>query len=351
MNYVAATDDYQPFSQSKIELFWHQGTYVTSDMFTILAITSFVAAPADCVGALVNYWRHLDAEKAAEEKRPKRIIPYYNNAAAVKEVLQRLVENGLVVKYTFYPKAPITGKEDLKEDIYFATGGATRLAKKQLLDVDTGLVDPMDNCGQPDDAFSACLMAKGMAPFLSESTVKKVTFKRVETGMKAGENGKDKEKGRFTIRGMIRFNPNGRKGNFEEDTDVLFEGVTFETNQNVRTLSDKENAIRKKVKILAQFVDRHSAEYPTYVVFVCEDGAGITKLSRIIDEECPELFDRALFTSGTVLRTSHVMEAPDNLKDCFVAFERNDDGKIVGVGAYGYSFIENCNGQGFGSSL
>jgi len=341
MDFGADVGSVQPFSQAKIELYFHNGRYKVSSMFTVLAVAALKCAPADCVGALVNYWSREEVFKSSEKKRVARVIPRYRDIQEVEGELRDLVNGGLLVRYLFKPKEPVIGRESVKEEIFFATGGAIRLARKQVLNFDVGLIDPMDNCGQPDDVFEQCLKAQALAPFLSSPQIKKVSFKHL----------KKFDQMRCSVDAKICFNKDGINGAFEDDVEVVFQGITFAMNEMVRTTELKESYIIKRIEVISKYISFNEEHIcTTYVIFCCEDGGGVMRLSRLINEYVPQLFERALFTTGNVLAKNCALSMPQNIKDCFVKFEHDAKGRYMPTGAVGYSFLES-NGTGFGYAL
>lgn len=342
MDFHADTEKNKPFTQSKIENFYHNGFYPDSVLLVVLATASLICSNAASIGALVNFWGRRDIAAASRHNRKKLAIPFINNRKQIENILNRLVMYGLVVKYVFRPLRSCQDVIIPYEELYIATGAGIRLAKQTWIDLrDEVMGDPIRNCLQVDDAFSRALRAQVMAPFFSSEKVKNVMFSRVFT----------LEKGRFTAEGFIRFNKDGMKGSYENDYDVLFEGITFHTNENTRTAQGKAQVIKDRLIALSNFVKEHgSNDRPTYIVFGCEDGMGIQKLLDIIFEECPELLSRVLFTTGNVIEKSFALEAPENLRDCFIVMEQGSDMKYAANGAFGYDFIKS-KGFGFGTTV
>lgn len=342
MDFHADTEVNKPFTQSKIENFYHNGFYPDSVLAVVLATASLISANSACIGALVNFWARRDIALASKHNRKKLAIPFIQGRKQIENILNRLVMYGLVVKYVFRPLRGSLSGTTSYEELFVATGAGIRLAKQTWIDLrDEVMGDPIRNCLQVDDAFSRALRAQVMAPFFSSEKVKNVIFSRVFA----------LERGRFTAEGLIRFNKKGMAGGYEDDYDVLFEGVTFHTNENTRTLHAKKQVIGDRLSAVSNFVKEHgSKDRPTYIVFGCEDGDGIQELLDIIFAECPELLSRSLFTTGNVIEKSFALEAPENLQDCFIAMEMNEEMKYTANGAFGYDFIKS-KGSGFGTSV
>lgn len=307
-----------------IERCYYTGRFADSDMFVLKAMHCFTYAPVECLLALVRYWKRRDVAESGEEQRTALAIPSFEKYSEMYNRLCYLMENGLVCRYAFYPLAPRQGREGNTESIFKSSGHATGFYKKKLLEKDMPY-DPRDGYCNAEDAFAYSLGAYAVSAFLANPYVHEVAFKKEY----------EIERTRYKVKAEIHFNPEGRKGEPEDDTLVLFEGMTYQTNENLVTLERRKEYNCERILELAGVVQNSLVKNETMLVICAEDAYGIAEIGEFIREEAPVLVGRTLLTTERILYTAKVFEDPSNVKKCFLSLEEDSV-----KGATGYYFLE-----------
>ena len=316
---------------SDIERFFYQGLYVDSDMFLIRAMHCLTFASCESLWALVRFWYHEEVARASEEKRGRLAVPCFEYYYDCYGRIRALAKYGLVCWYEFTPEYAASGRERKAESVYKASGHAIGFYKKKLLERDMPS-DPLDAYCNPEDIFMHALNAQTLTAFLGAGYVRNVKFKQtVNIGNR-----------RHKIRAYINFNEKGLNGDKKDDTTVIFEGMTFRTNENLVKKSTRYEANRERIREVSAVLDEFNKQKPTFLVVSCEDAAGVQSAFQLIKETAPDILTKCFFTSGNVIAESEVHRNPAALKNCFLGVEKNGNGYYID-GAAGYYFLESTN--------
>lgn len=317
-------------STDVIEMHLYNGDIVNTDMYILKAVHALTYAPADSIARLVQFWADEDSFYAVVDERKKRAFPEIQLFSDYFHRLQLLSRYGVVVRYAFYPESSKVNRSSSDmESIFKITSLGSQAYKKLLQDKDI-LFDTRDIYANPQDAFSACLLSVALTPFLRSCYIKRVDFKQQLVI----------ERRKHNYKAAIIFNPNGRTGNEDDDTEVIFEGVAFRTDESMVTLDARYSWYIDRIKELYSLFIEKQKKHPVYMIFSCEDAAGVKYLEGIISEYAPFMLDKCLFTTGNILDTSKAIEKPEMLRNCFFCFEKQEDEQYIVSGAAGLYFLE-----------
>ena len=304
-------------TEADVDWLYYDGAYKPSDMFVMKAIAALTCSGVEHIAALTEFYRREDIRKASAEGRTKLAIPQLDSYGKTWSKLIDFCHTGIVERYDFRPQIPAEGREDKEESVFLASAHGVRLYRKVLNKVDFPF-DPFDNIVPAHEAFSYCLQAEALCPFLYSRCLKSVKFKYMQKILNK----------RHKANCLMTFNPDGAEAPSKDEVDVFVEGITFRTCQNYVPEATRYDYVTRHVSECLGIVKAHlEGGRDSYIVFCCEDGPGMQKLTKIVYEQAPDLLDRCLFTSGNVLRSADALHNPRNLRNCFLKFDMLPDGK------------------------
>lgn len=335
MQFGVAKECKRMMSSDIVEAHYFNNDIIATDTFILKAIHAFTFAPTECIARLVAFWEEEDAFYAVKSGRIRLNFPTIKLYRDYFHRLRSLAKSGVAVRYIFIPeyqKALRDVTEKDTESVFGITSYGAQMYKKLLQSREMSF-DPRESFANPQDVFSCCLRAICMAPFFRSPYLKKVEFKQSIFI----------EKKRHNYGAAAIFNPSGRDGDDAEDTIVMFEGITFRTDETVVTTNTRYKGNVERIKELYSIFMEKQQKNPVYVVFCCEDAVGVKHLQEIVMENASYMFDKCLFTTGNILHASNAIDKPEMLRNCFMCFEKTDDGEKSGyivVGATGHYFLQ-----------
>lgn len=319
-----------PLSADGIEARYDNGEIRPTDTYILKALHCFSYAPTECITRLVEYWAEEDKQDAIVNERARRIYPDCKTKQDYFHRLEKLSLYGVVTRYDFYPEYPKVGREPGKTECLFKVNAyGIQLYKKILQDGDVSY-DPRDGYSTPQDSFACCLLAVVVAPFLKSKYLKKVSFKNTVM----------LEKRRHKDRAEMVFNLKGKAGDAADDTEVIFEGISFRTDERFVTLEQRYDYNTERIKELYSIFMDKLEKHSTYVIFCCEDAKGIMQLVDILAANASFMLEKCLITTGNVLTTAEAIDKPEMLSSCFITLEKNEKEAFNVAGAVGYYFLE-----------
>lgn len=313
----------------ELERYKNAGRYQPADMWVLKALHCLTYAPTECVWALLRYWYKKEMQASAEERRTRLCVPNFQYYSDIWTHLTNLAANGVVARFNFFPMVPKPTREGKPETVFKVGGHAVALYKKILNE--RGMpYNPIEAYYNPEDVFACCLNAYAITPFLSSKCLRDVKFKESEV-----IDGRDHK-----MSCLMTFFTND-EGGHEHTTDLIFEGITFKTNENVVSKNSRHLSNAERIEELAHIYESHSKKAPTYLVLCLEDALGIQSASVLIKQCAPEILDKCFFTTGNVLFASNALYHPENLRKCFITYERDAASNDVKLnGAAGYYFLD-----------
>lgn len=299
--------------------------YPASTMFVLKAVDCLTYASAEHIFKLLEFWRSKDKREVEETGKVATCIPNYEKMGDLWKAIKRLGDLGVMARYEFNECNPAKEAEGKPYYIYKVPSTGVMLYKTVLC-YRGHSYDPKTAFYNPEDAFACCLSGSGLMPFLSSPYIKDVKFNQVI---------KDKKKS-YKVKNVMTVNENGYGGKAEDDYKLIFEGVTFRTNQIVVSDSDRKAYVKERVsEVLSAVKAIREQKTPCYAMFIAEDSSGLSSLITAINSIDSDLLSYCLFTTGAILDDSDTSNNPSKVRDCFLNME---DGKLNG--ATGYYFLE-----------
>lgn len=313
-----------------LETRYDDGDIQLSDMHILRALHCLTYAPPEAVARLVKFWTEEDKYEAFKNNRQRLLYPAIFRYRDYYHRLDALSKYGVVKRFDFYPQYPKPNREwDETECIFKVTSYGVQMYKQILHDKEIAY-DPREGYSCVHDAFESALSSVTLAPFLRSTYLKKAVFKQTE----------QIENRRCRYRTLLVFNRNGRSGDDAEDTEVFIEGVAFRTDENAVTLDRRYEYYEEKVKELFKVFMEHQKNHPVFMVFCCEDPAGMRQIINIVEEHASHMLDKCLFTTGRVIQDSAAVDKPSMLRKCFMNFDSDENGKLSYGGAAGFYFLD-----------